>query len=54
MQEASDEQAILISELNLAYEKRLRDELSRMNLSDSYMELLDMIIEDARTEFNLA
>ena len=53
MQEDSDRQTIKISELFINYENSLRETIARMNLSESYVSLLDIIIKDARNELNI-
>ena len=48
-----DNQVIAISELFLNCEQHLRDTLAKMNLSEDYQKLFQLIIADAKSELNL-
>ncbi|MCW8933592.1 MAG: hypothetical protein OQK98_02600 [Gammaproteobacteria bacterium] len=53
MRDSFDDQAINISELYLGFESNLNESLKKMNLSDAYMEVLKLILYNARSELNL-
>lgn len=53
MRDNFDNQAINISELYLGFESHLNENLVKMKLSDSYMEIIKMILYNARSELNL-
>lgn len=53
MQDSANEQTIAISELNLTFEKRLKEMLSHMNVPEKHLKLLTMLFDDSRSELNL-
>lgn len=53
MRDNFDNQAINISELYLGFESNLNESLKKMKLSESYMEVLKLILYNARSELNL-
>lgn len=53
IQGSMDNQVMAISELFLGCEKHLKDSLSRMRISEEHMKILQMILNDAKSELNL-
>jgi len=53
MQDSIDNQIIQISEIFLSLESNLKDSLIKMELSEEYMKLYNLLMHDSKTELNL-
>jgi len=53
MQDSIDNQIIQISEIFLALDSNLKESLIKMELSEEYMKLYNLLMHDSKTELNL-
>ena len=53
MQDSIDNQIIQISEIFLSLDSNLKDSLIKMELSEEYMKLYNLLMHDSKTELNL-